>query len=304
MAYTRHIWQDGEEGGTPIDAKTLNEVEAGISGNSSDVTAARAVADNATAVANDAAEDAAEALATANAASATANAANATAVLTSEHVDSVDANLTPRVASAEDDASAALSAATDALSNSQMATEDAADALAAAAAAETAAAAAETSAAAAAEDAAEALAATRGALPYQHLTLRGASVGRAQVTPGRLVHDSTLSTRKIMTPAVSNTTVTVEDGVYAITFHVAATAAIGYLSGATVPANGYMAIKNPAETKTVAMQRPHSLSYSWTMAVPCVFLGPSAGLEQIKFMYVGSQSLTGVDFDIHIVRLA
>lgn len=302
--YTKHVWQDGEDGGTPITARKLNEVEAGIDGNQSAVEQARASADNATAVAHDAAEDAAEAKADAAAAVATATEAATTATAARDYADATDARLTALVEDAVDRADLAEELAGSANYEASCAADDVATATADAAEAKANAAAALTAATQAAEDAAEAVSTARGALPYQHLTLSNASVSRAQTVPGKLVHDATTSSQKIMTPAASNTTVTVPDGVYAITFHVAANASIGFLGGSTIPANGFMAIKNPAETKTVAMQRPHELSYSWTMGVPCVKLGPAVGLEQIKFMYVGGQALTGINFDIHIVRLA
>lgn len=79
MAYTRHIWQNGTSGGTPITATTLNEMEAGIEEANEVAADANATSVSASSVASSAAENATAAVATADAAETTAAEAMSTA---------------------------------------------------------------------------------------------------------------------------------------------------------------------------------------------------------------------------------
>lgn len=138
MAYTRHYWQNGSSGGTPITATTLNEMEDGIEDANEVAGDANATAASAQGVANIAAENAVAAVATADA----AEAASAEAVSTANAASAAASNAVSKANAATNTANTAKNTANQALTasaaaqtaaeNTESLVEDAAESAAAA----------------------------------------------------------------------------------------------------------------------------------------------------------------------------
>lgn len=295
MAYTKHIWQDGEAGGTPLVAKKLNEMESGIE-NATDVADdALAVANSASSMASDAAGDAAdaervseeargtaiEARNTANNAYNKAKAAESAAAVTSSECATVSAQALNAVLAAE----AAEDTAAGAVARAKSAEAVAADA-------NDASTAASELAREAVSTANTAMGMVRGSLPFQRLYLPQSRISKGFVQAGELIHDNT--TQLIVRPnGKKATTVTVPElGIYGITWTVAGNTTWG----------GYMAIRSGDQTNLVALQRPHVKSWHWTLSVPAIRLGDER-FPDVRFMLVSDMDGLASQ-EISIVRLA
>lgn len=298
MAYTKHTWQDGEEGGTPIDAKTLNEVEDGIANADSAIGQARAAADNATAVANAAAEDASDAVTFANDASIlaaqsaeTATAADTKADQALSAVASAQLNASNAVATANLAQTTAASAATTATAAAS--TADSAAATATAAASD--AAAAVTAADHAETVAAQAMSYATGHIQRQALYLLNGAVPGNQNLGGTLIHNE--SSDEIMVPGPGLTLEVQERGVYA--FHI--NVAPGNSQGANKH-QGWLSLKNDRGNLIFGNRDiPSSESLS-TLPIAGIFLDP-ASVPIVRVEYHPSYMTTTCTVEVTIVRL-
>lgn len=298
MAYTKHTWQDGEEGGTPIDAQTLNEVEDGIANADSAIGQARAAADNATAVANAAAEDAADAEATASAASATADAANATATAADTKADQAlsavasaqlnasnavaTANLAQTTAeSAATTATAAASTAAGAVATATAAASDAADAATAADHAETV--------------AAQAMSYATGHIQRQALYLLNGAVPGNQNLGGELIHRE--ETDELFEPEGGLCLRVKERGIYA--FHINLAPGSSQGSGKH---GGWLALKNQSGNLIFGNRDIPTTETLSTLAIACVYLDP-ATVPVVRVEYHPLYMTTTTTVEVTIVRL-